>query len=101
MTNEYHPHPLLNEIYKLAFAPTYKWSEGFHPHKASPEDWDREYAAADAHNEQFIKPQTERVFQLMDQYRVMHPPRLKAQYDRGMMTAPEYASLLSQHLTNL
>lgn len=37
------------------------------------------------------------VFKLMEEHRIPHHPKLKAQYDRGMLTGVEYAqATLSQ-----
>lgn len=43
------------------------------------------------------KEMTHNVFKLMEEHRIPHHPKLKAQYDRGMLTGPEYAqATLSQ-----
>lgn len=53
------------------------------------------------HKKTNIDPVANRVFEAMERDGVPHHPKLKAQYDRGMITAKEYASqmilLLGHH----
>ena len=96
MENQYHPHPVLNAAYELALAPTYEFPSDFDPATASTAAFREHNVAAYAHDERFIKPQTVKLFNLMEEHRIPHPPKAKAQYDKGIITAPEYASLLTE-----
>lgn len=98
MANEYHPHPLVNEVYKLAFADRYQPPDSFDPVTATTDEHVAQLAAADAHNERFIKPQTAHVFRMLEEHKMNHPKKPKEQYDRGLITATDYASMLAEHL---
>jgi hypothetical protein len=98
MANQYHSHPLIDAVYKLALAEQYQPPASFDPFTASSDEHVSQLAAADAHNERFIKPQTAHVFRLMEEHKMNHPKKAKQQYDRGLITASDYAGILGEHL---
>lgn len=82
-------------LQRLAEIPSYSDVSGFVPdHTTSRDEYEHHLAQAQKHHEEYIKPWEEHTMVLMEQERVPHHPKLKKQYDRGMITGPEYASEL-------
>jgi hypothetical protein len=63
----------------------------FNPSTASYEDHMNASKLIQEHKKTNIDPLANRVFEAMERDGVPHHPKLKAQYDRGMITANEYA----------
>ena len=60
-------------------------------HNASYEDRMNASKLIQEHKKTHVDPVANRVFEAMERDGVPHHPKLKAQYDRGMITANEYA----------
>jgi len=82
--------PAINALIELGSASNYPIHEGqavMDPSHPAVQVW-RDHNKALAAN----------AFQLMEQHRIPHHPKLKAQYDRGMLTGPEYAQATLRQL---
>lgn len=82
-------------LQRLAEMPTYSDVSGFRPdHTTSMDEYAHHQEKAAKHHEEHIKPWEEHTMALLEQERIPQLPKLRQQYDRGMITGPEYASEL-------
>lgn len=94
--NQFHKNRWMPEsmaaLQRLAEMPTYSDVSGFSPdHTTSMDEYAHHQEKAAKHHEEHIKPWEEHTMALMEQERIPQHPKLRQQYDRGMITGPEYA----------
>ena len=88
----------VDALERLAGVPDY--SEDFDPQwgKSTHEERVGFGERAKKYHAENIKPLEEHTMSLMEKERIPQHPKLRAQYDRGMITGPEYARELLQFL---
>lgn len=80
---------------RLASLPSYSDVSGWSPdHTTTMDEYAHHQEKAAKHYAENIKPWEEHTMALLEQERIPQHPKLRQQYDRGMLTGPEYASAL-------
>lgn len=77
---------------RLADIPEYSEVSGFKPSFDTPIDELRHHSEqAEKYHEETVKPWAEHTMSLMEQERIPQHPKLRQQYNKGLLTAQEYA----------
>lgn len=88
----------ISALERLALIPSYSDVSGYSPSYESsvnsPELDRHHYVEAQKYHNETVKPWADHTFALMEQERIPHHPKLKKQYDSGMITPQDYASQL-------